>query len=311
MPQLRSLLPPLAALAPLEAAGRHLSFSRAADELNLTQAAVSRQIRALETALGVKLFERKRYGVALTPAGAELVAEIGPALRSIAGAAERARAAARAERTLTIFCDVAIAGSFLIPKLGALKRDEPGITLRLVTSSEPLEETPEPFDVGLTTARLPGNRFDTVEICAEEIFPVASPRLARRLPRKLSTEQLLDLPLLHFRQPGRDWVDWKGFLAAHGIERPPAPAGFPFNSYSVLLDAAEAGHGIALGWRLSVDNRLRQGTLTRLRPLSLPLEKGLAAYLPRRGQRPETVRRFLDWLVADCATKVVRAAAPA
>ena len=95
MSQLRRQLPPLASLAPFEAAGRLASFSRAAAELNLTQAAVSRQIRSLEDSVGVRLFERKRHGVVLSPAGQDLFTEIGPALRVIAAARERARSSVR------------------------------------------------------------------------------------------------------------------------------------------------------------------------------------------------------------------------
>lgn len=298
MSQLRRQLPPLASLAPFEAAGRLASFSRAAAELNLTQAAVSRQIRSLEESVGVRLFERKRHGVILSPAGQDLFNEIGPALRVIAAASERARSSVRSAKTVSIFCDVAIGGSFVIPRVGAVRREHPDLTIRLVTSSELLEATSESFDIGLTTGRFVSDRFDIVEICGEEIFPVASPAFARSLPKHVKAPDLLKRPLLHFAQPGRDWVDWARFLKHLGL---PAPRkdGFPFTSYSVLLDAAEAGHGIALGWRLSIENRLRQGTLVRIGTMSMPLKKGLAAYLPKQSRRSEAVGRFLAWLIED------------
>lgn len=301
MSQLRSRLPSLAALVPFEAAARHASFSRAAAELNLTQAAVSRQIRLLEDSLGARLFERRRHGVELTPAGGELANEIAPALRMIAAASDRARASMRSANTVSVFCDVSIAGAFVIPRLGAMRRDHPDLVIRLVTSSELLEATSEPFDVGLTTGRPRGDRFDVVEICSEEIFPVASPSLARKLPKRPTLAKLSAAPLLHFSQPGRNWLDWPRFLAAFGVEAKLPAEGFAFTSYSVLLDAAEAGHGIALGWRLSIENRLRQGSLVRVSGAALPIAKGLAAYLPRRQQRPEPVHRFLGWLVAETA----------
>lgn len=298
MSQLRRQLPPLPSLTPFEAAGRLGSFSRAAAELNLTQAAISRQVRALEESLGVRLFERKRHGVALSPAGSDLLGEVGPALRAIAAASERARASVRSAKTVSIFCDVAIGGSFVIPRLGAVRRDHPDLTIRLVTSSELLEATSEPFDIGLTTGRFSSDRFEVVEICGEEIFPVTSPLLARTLPKRLRPGDLAKAPLLHFAQSGRDWADWPRFLAHIGV-RSPKVEGFPFTSYSVLLDAAEAGHGIALGWKLSVENRLRQSTLVRVGTASLLMNKGLAAYLPKRSKRPEPVERFLAWLVED------------
>lgn len=292
MSHLRRQLPPLASLAPFEAAGRLASFSRTAAELNLTQAAVSRQIRALVESVGVRLFERKRHGVALSAAGKELLSEVGPALRAIAAASERARASQRSAKTVSIFCDVAIAGSFVIPRIGAVRREHPDLTIRLVTLSELLAATPEPFDIGPTTGRFVSDRFEVVEICGEEIFPVTSPTLARTLSKRIKTRDLISAPLLHFAQPGRDWTDWPKFLVHLGSAAPKAD-GFPFTSNSVLLDAAEAGHGIALGWKLSVENRLRQGTLVHLGTMSMPLEKGLAAYLPRRPSLPEPVDRFL------------------
>ncbi|MEZ5776319.1 MAG: LysR substrate-binding domain-containing protein [Hyphomicrobiaceae bacterium] len=298
MTQLRRRLPPLASLAPFEAAGRLGTFSAAAAELNLTQAAISRQIQALEQNLGIRVFERRRYGVELTEAGAELLKEVAAALTSLAEASDRARLSARSSRTVSIFCDVAIGGSFVIPRIGAVRREHPDLTIRLVTSSELLETTAESFDIGLTTGRFASDRFDVVEICGEEIFPVASPTLARTLPKRLTAGDLLSAPLLHFSQPGRNWADWPRYLGHLGLPAPKAE-GFPFTSYSVLLDAAEAGHGIALGWKLSVENRLRQGTLVRLPTQPMALEKGLAAYLPRRSGRTEPVVRFLAWLIED------------
>ncbi|MEZ5924635.1 MAG: LysR substrate-binding domain-containing protein [Hyphomicrobiaceae bacterium] len=303
MSQLRRRLPPLASLAPFEAAGRLGSFSAAAVELNLTQAAISRQISALEHSLGVRLFERKRYGVELTANGAELLKEVGSALAVLADASDRARSAAKTSKTVSIYCDVAIGGSFVIPRLGAVRRDLPDLVIRLVTSSELLETTTEPFDIGLTTGRFLSDRFEVVEICGEEVFPVASPALAHELSRRIGAMDLRVAPLLHFAQQGRDWVDWPRFLAFHGVTAPPQVEGFPFTSYSVLLDAAEAGHGIALGWKLSVDNRLRQGTLVRLEGLTMPLEKGLAAYLPRRRPRTPATDTFLHWLLTSFAER--------
>lgn len=298
MSHLRRQLPPLASLLPFEAAGRLASFSKAAAELHLTQAAISRQIRALEESVGTRLFERRRHGVVLSAEGLELYKEFGPALRAIASASERTRASIRSAKTVSIFCDVAIGGSFVIPRIGAVRRDHPDLMIRLVTSSELLETTPEPFDIGLTTGRFVSDRFDAVEICGEEIFPVASPEVARTFPKRAKAIDLLERPLLHFAQPGRDWVDWARFLEHSGVSAP-RREGFPFTSYSVLLDAAEAGHGIALGWRLSVENRLRQGTLVRIGTISMCLEKGLTAYLPKRSSRSEGAERFLTWLIED------------
>ncbi len=303
MSRLRRQLPPLTSLAPFEAAGRLGSFSRAADELNLTQAAISRQIRSLENSLGVRLFERKRHGVALSSVGTDLLGEIGPALRTIAAASERARASVRSAKTVSIFCDVAIGGSFVIPRIGAVRRDLPDLTIRLVTSSELLETTSESFDIGLTTGRFVSDRFDVIEICGEEIFPVTSPKLAQGFKKRVKASDLVKAPLLHFAQPGRDWADWPRFLGHLGI-RAPKVEGFPFTSYSVLLDAAEAGHGIALGWRLSVENRLRQGTLVRIGTMSMPQTKGLAAYLPKESLRSEAVTQFLAWLIEDARQRL-------
>ncbi|MGD9741394.1 MAG: LysR substrate-binding domain-containing protein [Dongiaceae bacterium] len=296
MAALRSRLPPLLALAPFEAACRHASFSKAAAELSLTQAAVSRQIRLLEQRLGIALFERRRHGVVVTAAGMEFLGQVAPALNAVAAAADRARHAGRAQASLTIFSDLALAGSFIIPRLGSLKRLHPDLDFRLVTSSEPMETATEPFDVGLTTAKVPEELFERVPICGEEIFPVASPAFRRRLPRKPTIDDVARAPLLHFSQPDRGWMDWRAFLAAHGVPAPRPRHQLTFTSYSVLLDAAEAGHGIALGWKLSVENRLREGALLRLAEFSLPLEQGLTACLPRQATPSPAAQRFLDWL---------------
>jgi len=296
MAALRSRLPPLLALAPFEAACRHASFSKAAAELSLTQAAVSRQIRLLEQHLGIALFERRRHGVVVTKAGVEFLGQVAPALNAMATAADRARHAGRAQGSLTIFSDLALAGSFIIPRLGSLKRLHPDLDFRLVTSSEPMEMATEPFDVGLTTAKVPEELFDRVPICGEEVFPVASPTFRRRLSKKPTIDDVARTPLLHFSQPDRGWMDWRAFFAAHGVSAPRPRHQLTFTSYSVLLDATEAGLGIALGWKLSVQNRLREGTLVRLPGFSLPLDQGLAAYLPRQAHLSSSAAQFIEWL---------------
>lgn len=154
MNRLGKALPPLASLMPFEAAARLESFSRAADELHLTQAAVSRQIRALEENLGVALFERRNRGVFLTAAGREFGRTVSTALESVATHANTLREEVH-DGVVVLFCQLCEAFYWVMPRLAAFNRQHPEIEVRLVTSTRPVAEHHDYFDVALQTSGRP------------------------------------------------------------------------------------------------------------------------------------------------------------
>ena len=298
MRNLRNDLPPLSALAPFEAAARLGGFKQAAEELNLTQAAISRQIRALEEDLGVALFVRRHRAVALTEAGRRFAEEAADALSRLAAAARAERRAASSE-AVTVMCELALASHWLIPRLAAFQHRHPEIEIRLLATGDPPERVAEPVDVALQTGRRGERRFELVHRAVETVFAVAAPGFLESGADRLSAQELARRPLLHFVDRHREWVEWPAFLAAFGAAPDRPLGGLRFNNYPVLAQAAMDGHGIALGWRRSLDARLKDGSLVRVSRDALSFEDGVCLYRARGAGRDPKRRAVLDWLAAD------------
>ena len=140
------------------------------------------------------------------------------------------------------------------------------------------------------------DRFDIEPIADEEVFPVCSPDFAERLPSTISAVDLASQPLLHLVDVGREWPDWRAFLANFRIKEPAPIEGLMFSSYQVCLDVAEAGDGVALGWGRTVKDRLLAGRLVRLSNMSITLQDHINVYLPKRVPHNLFVERFLTLL---------------
>jgi LysR family glycine cleavage system transcriptional activator len=283
---MRRSLPPLNALVAFEAAARARSFKRAAMELNVTPGAVGHQVRALERALGVQLFARVPRALRLTPAGARYFPAAREALDAL-HAATRALAPKRGAATLRVSTLPSFAASWLVPRLGAFRARHPRIDLVLHSSSELVDLARDPFDVAIRHGRgtYPGLHIEL--LMRDEIVPVASPLL--RLTRP---EQLRKHTLLHDDAP-QGWREW---LAAAGINGVDASRGLVFHDSGQLVQAAVAGHGVALARRSLAEADLRAGRLVQ--PFARSQPAPFAYYvvcLPNRAEEPaiRAFRRFL------------------
>lgn len=295
MNNLRRRLPPLASLAPFEAAARHESFTCAAAELGVTQAAVSRQILALEADLGVRMFERRNRAARLTADGRELARVVSAALESVAAKAGEMRGAG-AESEVVLFAQLCEGLYWLMPRLSGFHQRWPGVEVRVTASTRPLSETAERFDLALqTTARASGGH-PLAFTAADEVFPVCSPALLDRRAPPLSLDALAGLRLLHHRAEPQDWPEWDDWLAMIGSPLRVGLDGAVFDSYPMLIQAALEGYGVALGWRRSAQAHLESGALVRPCAESAPLPDGLSVY--RRAGAPlrPQARRLLEWL---------------
>ncbi|MGC8525791.1 LysR substrate-binding domain-containing protein [Acidiphilium sp.] len=286
----------LPALAVFEAAARHLNFSRAARELGATQPAVSHQVGWLEAHLGCRLFHRRHRGVSLTPEG-QILFEAAAATRA---AVERARDDIRAlsgQRPLTVATDYGFAGDWLIPRLGAFAAAAPATELRIVASQFLADPLADPADVAILmgTGAWPGRAAHL--LFRETVSAVASPALLRvpAGPADLARMRLLHLEPRH----PAPWLTWRGWFAAHGIDRPPRPGDATFDTYSLVQQAAIAGQGIALGWHPLIAGALETGRLACA--AAPPVTTGLGYYLLENpARRPPGLAVFRDWLLAAC-----------
>jgi len=295
----RSKLPPLDPLRGFDAAARHLSFTKAAAELHLTQSAVSRQIQALEDRLGVRLFRRETRRLVLTPEGEVLARAVAESLDRLAEVCAGLRAAQRRPR-VNVSAAVGIASLWLVPRLAAFQEREPDVDVRLSADNRMVDLEREDIDIALRyiapAAAPPGAEL----LFEEEVFPVAAPRLAAKLPGPLRAEDLAKHTLLAYEDDGKaPWLSWAPWLTGLGLAHARPKAVLQFNHYDQLIRAAEDGRGIALGRGPLVARLIAE---KKLKPLRGPRQRiPTRAYFllrARKSGRPE-VDRFADWLLAE------------
>jgi LysR family glycine cleavage system transcriptional activator len=294
--------PGLGPLRALDAAARHLSFTKAADELGVTPGAVSVQIRAIEDQLGVRLFWRTSRMVRLTGAGEVMARAAGEALDSVARAVERVAPAGGSRRVLTVSVGMSFAAKWLVPRLDRFRRLHPGVDVRLDVTERLVDFAREEVDVAVRfgAGLYPGLRAD--RLFEEELFPVCSPRLLAgerplREPADLRHHTLVHLD---WQPEGEAWPDWPMWLLAAGVgDVDPAP-GIRFKETALVLQAALEGQGVALGNTSLVAGDLAAGRLVRPFSLSLKGPPHFAYYLvsPRTAAR-SLVEAFRTWMLSE------------
>jgi LysR family glycine cleavage system transcriptional activator len=286
-------LPPFFALRALEAAARHRSYSRAAQELSVTHGAVSQQIRRLEAELGARLFERRGNAMIPTPAAERLAGRIGQGLDVLQNAVAEFSAAAERD-PLVISLDPQFANRWLPQRLGRLLADPAGANVEIRVEERRADFTTDGVDIAV---RYGAGRWESVEVkplFSETLFPVCSPRFATDHPMRAPAD-LLAVPLIHHGH--RPWTLW---FDAFGL---PAPAqqGLLFDDSVMLLEAAAEGLGVALARSGLMETFFQSGRLVR------PLEGGVASelgfFVVWRGdsRKLARIRALRDWLVAEAA----------
>lgn len=290
---LRNRLPPLSALAAFEAASRQESFTRAAAELNLTQAAVSRQIHLLEEYLGVPLFDRRRHNVVLNADGERFAAKVNPALIAIGDAAVAIKSGAHDEFIIrTEFC---LATHWLMPRLSQFQLLHPDLSIKVMTSNRPIQTEREQFDVGLGYGLQHGPGLQCEPLATDAMIPVCSPATRQHLPVNCSAADLAKSDLIHFEQRGSDWLDWQQYLEHFGVTSI-GPPRLALSMYNSVIDAALQGYGVALGWRYTIDALLRDGRLVEIDGMSVEYSEPLSAQAHANGKSRAAVSQFISWV---------------
>jgi LysR family transcriptional regulator, glycine cleavage system transcriptional activator len=283
-------LPPLLALRAFEAAARHGSFARAAEELSVTPAAVSQQVRYLEERLDVRLFTRHPRGIQLTRVGAEYAETLGIALDQIAAATDRVRISDRAGK-LTIATTPSFAAKWLMPRLIRFQNRHPELDVRLSTSNALADFTHQDIDVAVRYGKGRWSGLHAELLLTTERFPVCSPSL-RDGPVTLQTpDDLRNHTMLHLMVD--EWAEW---LSVAGLGELVWRRGPQYSDAGLLTQAAVEGHGVALGQRVLVADDLAAGRLVE--PFTLRIPSEFAYYvvvLPGALERPK-VTAFYQWL---------------
>jgi LysR family glycine cleavage system transcriptional activator len=283
-------LPPLDALRAFEAAARLGSFSAAANDLNLTHGAISRQVAKLERWLGERLFDRQARGVALTPQGQRLHQRTSEAFALIADSSDRwiERRGAAIVRLTSI---PSVSSLWLMPRLRAFEGGDPALRIEFVVEHRNIDLEAEGIDLAIRCGRgsLPGRI--SVRLFEEQCFPIASPALAASLGSG-SPERLLALPLVH----DSDASGWRAWFAEHGLDYRPRPQDRRFEDYNLVLDAAAHGLGVALARPPLAGDVLRSGRVvavdprTALNPVSYWLDRPASRLRPSSA---ELARRIM------------------
>jgi len=279
------------------AAARHLSFTRAAQELFLTQPAISRGIRTLEEQLGTPLFHRVNRALRLTHEGEQLFRVVDDAIESIDAAARRI---AGPGRTLAVTTTVPLASMWLGPRLPRFARDHPEIDMRLAASNDALDLVRERIDVAIRHlpqgASAPTNGEKLVDY---DIFPVCAPALARdrqrplRMPDDLTQHVLLDMQTT---SNGRPWHDWQHWFDAMNVRSPRSAGSLRFSHYDQVVQAAVEGSGVAIGKRPHLVSQLHEGTLVAPLGHAGSVRLGSFFIIVADAPRSDATQAFVDWL---------------
>jgi DNA-binding transcriptional LysR family regulator len=257
MPHPLVSLPPLDALRGFVAAARRLSITAAAQDLCLTQSAVSRQIQTLEERLGAQLFMRRNRSIVLTPAGEQLFNLASPWLDRLGELADALRQQHRL-RPVTISASVGVAALWILPRLGAFLAAHPHIEVRVAANNRVIELAQEDVDLAIRYCPAASAPPQAIHLFDEEVVPVASPALAAHA--FASDHGLQQQVLLELDERRRPWLHWPQWLAALAINGKPKGL-LHFNQYDQLIQAALAGHGVALGRVPLILPLLRDGRL--------------------------------------------------
>ena len=287
-------LPSLNALKAFEAAARNESFTRAAEELYVTQGAVSHQVKALEAELGVRLFSREPQRLVITEAGRDYLAVVRDALDRIAMGTERLLHRQSAG-VLTVSTSPNFASKWLVHRLGRFADAHPAIDLRVSATHHHVDFAREDVDLAIRHGDGIAPGLDVTRLLKEELFPVCSPKLMRgrhalRKPADIAAHTLLHL------DNRQDWSKW---LDAAGVKDADLSRGAVFNQASMAIDAALDGQGIALARTALAAHDLICGRLVRPFSLVLPVSYAYWIVCPKATAKLPKITTFREWLVAE------------
>jgi LysR family glycine cleavage system transcriptional activator len=294
-------LPSLNGLRAFEAAARHLSFTQAASELNVTQTAISHQIRRLEEELGIRLFIRKNRALALTPQARDYLPGVRAAFNDLRLATDRLLRKDD-DKVLTVSTLASLAAKWLLPRLTAFQEAHPGIDVRITTSTALVDFKNGDVDAAIRYGRgnWPGVRAEW--LMADEGFPVCSPALLSGKKPLRTPEDLRDHVLLHTSNANYD--DWRLWLTAAGltpdISKQP---GITFDLILMTVQAAIDGIGVAMGRTSYVQDDIAKGRLVVPFNIALPADAGFYLVSPEGAADPPKLKAFRQWLVASAKNK--------
>ncbi|WP_206540290.1 LysR substrate-binding domain-containing protein [Leisingera sp. ANG-M1] len=293
-------IPPLKALLAVEAVARLRSFTRAGEELNTSQSAVSHAVTQAESFLETKLFDRSARPVALTAEGTEYIASLSTCLAQLSADTQALRQR-KEDNTLTISCNLAYGNYWLLPRLKGFHAAHPGVQVNMVTAFHGLSTLDPGIDVAIRFGRGSWPGCQSQLLFREQILPVASPGYIAQTGAASSPQDLLRHTLLHARSNDKSWYDWTQWFSYFGVRQSGPLPGPAFDNHLLMMQAALSGRGIALGWIGTATDFLQEGQLVPVLNTPVVLEEGL--YAVARDRSSPRINAFLEWFANYTATE--------
>lgn len=283
-------VPPVSGLLAFEAVVRHGSFSRAADELSVTQSAVSHRIRQLESLIGVSLLLRIGHKVTLTPKGKELL----PFVREGIGCLKDgiAKVSALGKPTIKLSLAPALASNWLIQRLTAFQRIHPEISVDIIVTSKMLNIRAGEADIGIRFGTGEWGELEAIKLMPVKILAVCSPAYKKAHPWLQSPGDLEKATLLR-----QNIVTWRSWFAALALDLPEPTSGPSFSEISLVIDAAACAQGVALVLDVLVEKQLADKTLIKLFDLALDSTRAYYIVMAKAGEKSPEVQALVDWLL--------------
>ncbi len=287
-------LPSFSGLTAFYAAARHGTLTAAADELNVSQPAVSRRIATLEADLGCDLFDRTHKPARITHAGKELLQALHSGFGQIEDAVSQIRKAAET-RVVTVTAPSGFVGFWLIPRLGELEQAFPDVTIRII--SQEYGEAVRPGDLTIRFGLPSGGGDAETRLLSDEVYAAASPLYLARLGMTAQGYDFSRMTLLTMEAARSQWHDWPSWFKSAGQVMPGRARVLDFNSYAMLVNAGLAGQGIFLAWGGILDSFIETGALLRLEAPTTTSARGYFAGLRDGAAAQQDVRQILHWIV--------------
>lgn len=299
----RSLVPDIANLQAFECAARHGNFTRAAEELSLTQSAISRQIRDLELQTGLLLFERVRQRVIVSDAGLRFLPEVRRLIAQSEQLMIRAVAAADKDEALSVATLPTFGSRWLMPRLPRFLAERPSVALTVESRAEPFDFDEEGFDLAIHYGKPTWAKATSTFLCSEIVLPIASAALLQDIDAKTPAD-LIDAPLLHLTTRPRLWQQW---FEANDASTDRGFRGNRFDQFSMMIGAVQANMGVALLPSYLIEDDIRAGTLIPVFDLPMATEFGYYVVLPENRQHNVVANAFKNWLLSQVSRPTAQA----
>jgi len=305
MRELRRLVHSPHHLFVFEVCARLLSFTRAAEELGVSQPAVSLAVRQLEDAIGQRLFARRHRAIQLTTAGERFYREVSASFERLLRAAREVNRNSDAN-LVTLSISTAFANYWVMPRLTKLHRSHPAIDLRLQVVDKDVDLEHLNVSLGIRRGRGNWHGYASASIAREELFAVASPAYLAANPRPRTIEDLLGHHFIHLEEPFRPRPKWRDWFDSFGIDYVDSGEGLRLNDYALVIQAAMAGEGVAMGWRHVTESLIAKRLLVPVLPQSWITGEEFHLIWSANAELSESAQQVRDWIIEEARAASLR-----